>query len=247
MRLWCLVVGTMLTFSCYAYSNYTLIADREVTAIPIKDSQEEMVDLAKQNIIAFGSKPDYSNVKQYTLIRKSVYDRLKIAQAKLPKGLKLCLYEGYRNPIMQASIFRLHFQQVQAAHPDFSYEDLFRETTKMVAPARNIDGSENNPPQSTGGAIAVYLIDESGKPVNMGIQPKDWSKDKDGSLSRTFSGNISYEEQQNRDIMSEALRNAGFVNYPSFYWHWSYGDQYWAHETQQDHAIYGVWGNENNS
>jgi D-alanyl-D-alanine dipeptidase len=233
----------MLTFSSLAYENYTLIADKEVTNIPIKDSHEEMVDLATQTDIAFGSKPDYSNTKQYTLIRKTVYEKLKVAQSKLPKGLKLCVYEGYRSPIMQASIFRLHFQQVQAALAHLSYEELFKETTKMVAPARNIDGTENNPPHATGGAVAIYLIDDSGKPVDMGIQPKDWSKDKDGSYSRTFSSKVTSKEQKYRDIMSDALKEAGFVNYPSLYWHWSYGDQYWAHETHHDYAIYGNWEN----
>jgi len=32
---------------------------------------------------------------------------------------------------------------------------------------------------------------------------------------------------------------AGFVNYPSEWWHWSYGDRYWAFTTGPSHARYG--------
>lgn len=32
---------------------------------------------------------------------------------------------------------------------------------------------------------------------------------------------------------------AGFVNYPSEWWHWSYGDRYWAVCEKQPHALFG--------
>ena len=73
----------------------------------------------------------------------------------------------------------------------------------------------------------------------MGIHPKDWMQDKDGSVSATASKKISHEAQRYRKIMSQALTAVGFANYPTEYWHWSYGDRYWAHMTGQTAAIYG--------
>jgi D-alanyl-D-alanine dipeptidase len=32
----------------------------------------------------------------------------------------------------------------------------------------------------------------------------------------------------NRTILAAATRAADFVNYPLEWWHWSYGDRYWA-------------------
>jgi len=29
------------------------------------------------------------------------------------------------------------------------------------------------------------------------------------------------------------------VNYPTEWWHWSYGDRYWAFVTGAPHALYG--------
>jgi D-alanyl-D-alanine dipeptidase len=49
---------------------------------------------------------------------------------------------------------------------------------------------------------------------------------------------ISNEAKTNRAIMSQALMNVGFVNYPTEYWHWSYGDKYWAFIKKEPFAIY---------
>ncbi|MCX7337715.1 MAG: M15 family metallopeptidase [Alphaproteobacteria bacterium] len=161
------------------------------------------------------------------------------AQSLLPNGLKLCLYEGYRSNNLQRILFENRFFKVQTLHPAWSQAQIFDETTKLVSPVTNKDGSKNIPPHSTGSAIDIYLIDENGQPVNMGIQVKDWMEDKDGSLSQAISESISGEAQQNRDIMSKALLAVGFVNYPTEYWHWSYGDRYWAHQSAQPSALYG--------
>ena len=43
----------------------------------------------------------------------------------------------------------------------------------------------------------------------------------------------------NRMILKKSLENAGFVNYPEEWWHFSYGDQHWAEAKNKDYAIYG--------
>jgi len=45
--------------------------------------------------------------------------------------------------------------------------------------------------------------------------------------------------QRNREMMRKVLSFVGLINYPTEYWHWSYGDRYWAHQTAQLQAIYG--------
>jgi D-alanyl-D-alanine dipeptidase len=64
--------------------------------------------------------------------------------------------------------------------------------------------------------------------------------DIDNITSPTQTDSISRSAQKNREIMSEALLEVGFVNYPTEYWHWSYGDRYWAFQTNQRYAIYGT-------
>lgn len=216
-----------------------LISDPKVLAIPTVESNEPLVDLKNQTVIVYGPSPEISHNRDYTRMRKTVYEKLVQAQTLLPKGLRLCLYEGFRSLSLQTMLFENRFSRVQALHSNWPEADIFNETTKLVSPVINKDGSQNVPPHSTGAAIDVYLIDSKGLPVDMGLLVKDWMEDQDGSLSQTNSQIISQEAQQYRKIMHHVLLAVGFVNYPTEYWHWSYGDRYWAYQTGQSHAIYG--------
>jgi D-alanyl-D-alanine dipeptidase len=41
------------------------------------------------------------------------------------------------------------------------------------------------------------------------------------------------------DILADAMNAAGLVNYPAEWWHWSYGDRYWAFQASHGTALYG--------
>ncbi len=234
-----------MTAGYAAQNDIVLIADKRITSIPITDNHEEMINLTQQKEIAYGPSPEMAGNKDYTMVRKSVYEKLKKAQSLLPKEVKLSVYEGYRSIDTQEKLFHLYYEKIKAEHPKLSDDEIFAETSKLIVPIKNQDGSPNIPPEATGGAVSVYLIDKNGLPVDMGFSPKDWLNDPSGKLSRTFSDSITIEAQHYRDIMSDAMRTAGFVNYPPLYWHWSYGDQYWAYQTNQPNAIYGVWDPKN--
>ena len=53
-----------------------------------------------------------------------------------------------------------------------------------------------------------------------------------------FEASVSVEARSNRTVMAKAL-GVGLVNYPTEWWHWSYGDRYWATATGAPAAIYG--------
>jgi D-alanyl-D-alanine dipeptidase len=222
-----------------AQKEITFIADPCVLAIPIQENNEPLVDIKDQTSLAYGPSPEIPNNTDYTKMRKSVYERLIHAQNLLPQGLKICLYEGYRSLELQQTLFENRWALVQKLHPNWSHEQLFKETTRIVSPVINEDGSPNIPPHGTGAAVDVYLIDEKGQILDMGIHAQDWMQDKDGSISQTDSQKISTKAQENRRIMNTALSAAGFANYPTEYWHWSYGDRYWAYQLGKPHAIYG--------
>jgi len=221
-----------------------LIADPQVLSIPAVENGDPMFDLCEQKIIAFGPSPEIPNNTDYTKMRKTVYEKLLQAQSLLPQGLRLCLYEGYRSLTLQNMLFTNRYNQIKAHCPNWSEQQVFEETTKLVSPVINIDGTKNIPPHSTGGAIDVYLINDQGEPVEMGIHPSRWTEDMDGSLSLTFSEKISNEAKHNRSIMNNVLESVEFVNYPTEYWHWSYGDRYWAYHIGHPHAIYESQENE---
>lgn len=51
--------------------------------------------------------------------------------------------------------------------------------------------------------------------------------------------NIPFRAKALRAILRGAMEGAGFVNYPPEWWHWSYGDRYWAVVAGEDCAVYG--------
>ena len=217
---------------------YKTIADPAVTVIPIIECGEPLIDLRDQNIIAFGPPPERPDNVCYTKMRKTVYDKLCEAQAMLPKGIRFCLYEGWRSLKLQGELFETMYANNQKSYPQMSPDELFIETTKLISPILLPDGIPNIPPHSTGAAIDVYLIDSHGKLLDMGMPLNQWSFDTGALLSQTYSAYISEEARKNRAIMMKVLSDVGFTNYPHEYWHWSYGDRYWAYQTKATHAIY---------
>jgi len=217
-----------------------LIADPRVLEIPIRECDEPLIDLKVQSKILFGPSPEIDNNLCYTQVRSTVYTKLIQAQNRLPSSLRLCLYEGLRTISLQKQLFDERWRIIENRHAQWSDREIYQEVIRMVSPVTTLDGNPNIPPHATGAAVDVYLVDaKTHLPVEMGILAKDWMQDAEGTLSWTDSTVISAEARENRDILSQAMVAEGFVNYPTEYWHWSYGDRYWAFVKQEPHAHYG--------
>jgi len=50
---------------------------------------------------------------------------------------------------------------------------------------------------------------------------------------------LTDKQYLHRRLLKDIMTQAGFVNYPREWWHWSYGEKLWAYLHQQPHAIYG--------
>jgi D-alanyl-D-alanine dipeptidase len=91
------------------------------------------------------------------------------------------------------------------------------------------------PPHTTGGAVdlALYRGDE---PMEMiaPYMPRDYH----GFVAN--APKLGDEARRNRAILAEAIAPTGITNYPSEFWHWSYGDQGWAYRGGHNNAIYGA-------
>lgn len=55
----------------------------------------------------------------------------------------------------------------------------------------------------------------------------------------TAAANIADGARHWRNTLGEALSAVGLINYPPGWWHWSYGDRYWAAVTKAPSALYG--------
>jgi zinc D-Ala-D-Ala dipeptidase len=213
-------------------------ADASILAVPIIECYEPLIDIKNFTALQYGTPPECELTKEcYTKMRKSVFEKICQAQNELPKGWHFKLYEGFRSKKVQQMLFDHEFKRVTMRCPDVSCEKHFYETTRLVSPVINLDGSLNIPPHNTGGAIDIEIINDHGELINMGMAIKDWSH-VEPELCLTDCQSINQEVKKNRKILLEAMQKYDFVNYPTEWWHFSYGDRYWAYHKLTT-AIYG--------
>ncbi|MBD2168035.1 D-alanyl-D-alanine dipeptidase [Calothrix membranacea FACHB-236] len=92
------------------------------------------------------------------------------------------------------------------------------------------------PPHSTGAAVDVTLVDNTGKTVDMGSPIDELSE---RSLPDYYANSESPEAKQyhtHRELLRDVMLKAGFCRNPREWWHFSYGDQMWAWLTNQSHT-----------
>ena len=215
------------------------IADPKVLAIPTQESHEVLIDLKDQTILQFGPPPECEETKNcYTKIRKTVYEKLCRAQENLPHGWKFRIYEGYRSLEVQEILFNWISEKIDHENPGLDLKTRFEKITQLVSPLKTLDGEINIPVHNTGAAVDLELLDSTGSLVDLGMAVKDWIL-LDPKYSQTHSPLISKQAQENRQILLDVMTDQDFVNYPSEFWHFSYGDRYWAYLTGNSMAKYG--------
>jgi len=207
-----------------------LLSDPRVAAMPSIDDEDPLTDLRHLSELRLDARAA-DPAGAYARLRRGVVDRLLKAQSALPHGLRLLVVEGYRPYDAQLAIYTGYRDELRRRHPSWDAERLLVETSKFVSPVEVA-------PHSTGGAVDLTLCTEDGTELDMGT-PIDATPVDSENACFTAAGNISAEARANRQIMIEALTSAGMVNYPTEWWHWSFGDRYWAISTNAPHACHG--------
>ncbi|MGN9774170.1 M15 family metallopeptidase [Micromonospora sp. H33] len=198
--------------------------------MPSTDDGDSLVDLRElPELWLDGRAADPAGA--YARVRRGVAERLLAAQRALPAGLRLLVIEGYRPYQAQLDIFSGYRDELRRRYPHWSAERLHRETTKFVSPVEVA-------PHSTGGAVDLTLCDSAGVELDMGTAV-DATPEASGNACFTGAEHIPAAARRNRRILVAALGGAGLVNYPTEWWHWSYGDRYWALLTGAAHTRYG--------
>ena len=189
-----------------------------MSAIPVHDNGESLVRLDPM-------------IGRRSFVRSSLADRLAVAQAALPLGIRLHVVEGHRTAASQQAIVASYSAELCAAHPGISADDLHRLSSRFVAPLEVA-------PHVAGAAVDLTLIDACGQELDLGT-PIDATPEQSDGRCYFAAADISRDARANRNLLARVLTDAGLVNYPTEWWHWSFGDRYWALSTGADHAVYG--------
>ena len=212
--------------------NVTLIADPRVLRVPIEECHEPLVDLrAEPRLLIDTRLADQDG--HFARVRAGVAQRLLRVAGAAPEGRRLLVIEGYRSPALQRRYFDNYSERLSIEHPDWTAAELRTAASRFVAPPDEV------PPHSTGGAVDVTLVDARGAELDMGT-PYDASPEESGGRCYTDADGLEPAANANRRLLVRLMRDAGFVNYPTEWWHWSFGDRYWAYVAGVQAARYGT-------
>ena len=207
-----------------------LLSDPRVAAVPVRECGAPLVDVrGAGSLLVDGRKHDPEGA--YAHLRRGLLARLEEAQSLLPDGLRLLLVEGYRPPALQQRYFAEYRDGLRALHPGLPDVDLHRAASRYIAPPEVA-------PHPAGAAVDLTLATAGGTELDLGTRV---NADPEECGGRCFTGSpdIGPAARENRRILSSALSAVGLVNYPTEWWHWSFGDRYWAAVTGAPAACYG--------
>jgi len=195
-----------------------LLSDPRVSAIPVHDNGEALVRLDPR-------------LGRRSFVRATLADRLLQAQALLPAGIGLHVVEGHRSAAAQQAIVASYAAELCAAHPGISPSELDVLSSRFVAPLAVA-------PHVAGAAVDLTLVDACGDELDLGT-PIDATPEQSGGRCYFDADGLSADARAHRALLARVLGAVGLVNYPTEWWHWSFGDRYWALVTDSAHALYG--------
>lgn len=169
-------------------------------------------------------------------LRQSVVVALKQAQEHLQTvrpAWRLQVFDAYRPIAVQQFMVDYTAQQLArrqgvnleqlAAGPKQSLLEVVYQFWAL--PSAN---PETPPPHSTGAAIDLTLVDETGHPLDMGSPIDEVSERSYPDYFQAATDAHSQHVHTHRSLLRQCMEAAGFQQHPNEWWHFSQGDQMWA-------------------
>lgn len=175
-------------------------------------------------------------------LRSSVAAKLVAVNARLAEaGLELFVFDAWRPQAVQRFFHDEWFPRWLRVHrPELEGPRLIEEVERYwAAPS---DGPGSPSPHSTGAAVDVTLMSrQTRQHLFMGGLFDDVTE---GSWTDAFEQEpvVSMSDAEaltNRRILFWVMKEAGFENNPTEWWHYSWGDQMWAKLSGAGSALYG--------
>ena len=217
-------------------------------AVPICECGESLIPLSKvrsTRIVELATyfERGFRSGSRHLYVRSQVAEVLEAVASELPSGLCLAVFDAWRPTELQREIFEEYMQTLRKSDPAASEAQLVERTKRYVSfPA-------NNPacpaPHLTGGAVDLTLADGQGQLLPMGTDfdyfgPEAATRYYEERSHGSDLQSLPTESRDNRRLLFQAMIKHGFTNYPEEWWHFDYGNQFWAKVKGLDtQAIYG--------
>mgnify|MGYP003298106664 CR=1 FL=1 len=169
-------------------------------------------------------------------VRETLVDMLLKAESLLPDGLRFKIYDAYRPICVQQRLWNFYRGQVSLNNPSLSETEIDYKTSFFVSkPSYDVyEPSLHN----TGGAVDLTIVTKDGYALNMGTLFDDFT---DRAWTNHFEKYSEFEEvRKNRRLLYNVMLEVGFTNLPSEWWHYDFGDKFWAYFTGNEPLYSGI-------
>ena len=189
--------------------------------IPVTENGEPLISLSE----AIRTYPVYSwmgfeHASATLRVREGVLERLMRASASLPSDFQLVVIDGHRTRTFQAELMAYYQKQTRQSLEGFVSHPY---STTVI------------PPHATGGAVDLTLA-WRGAVLGLGTDFDSFSPQ---SAPGWFEDHqVDGAARDLRRLLASVLSAEGMVAIDTEWWHWSYGDQWWAAQTGTSAALY---------
>jgi len=222
--------------------------DFKKRAIPIQECGEELINVDTYQSPYVIEKPMYhkqqiTGALPHCYVRESVMKRLEEVAQQLPQGYQFVIWDGYRPFQVQKAIYDEYYEKIMKKFPNDSTEKWQEETEKFVS-LPSVD-PDHPAPHITGGAVDVAICNAEQQLLDFGTAFDDFSEKANTAYfeKKAITQPLTEQEQhilENRRLLYHLMTEVGFSNYYQEWWHFDYGNPWWAQNKEKEAAIYGI-------
>lgn len=188
--------------------------------VPIRDNGEPLVPVAG----VLKTHPVYSwlgfeHGPGTMRLRRGVLERLQGASRRLPADFGIVVIDAHRTRAFQAELLAHYRKAAQTPLAGFVSDPWSNSPV---------------PPHTTGGAVDLTL---SWRGAVLGLGT-DFDAFLPGAALTALEDQVGSPARELRRLLASVLQAEGMSALASEWWHWSYGDQYWAAQTGAANAVY---------
>jgi D-alanyl-D-alanine dipeptidase len=158
-------------------------------------------------------------------VREGLAERLVKAAATLPDGMLLVVWDGWRSIETQSALFEAYVADLAGQYPDLERAELEQVARPYVTPPD--PGHHAPPPHLTGGAVDLTLATADGREMDLGTGFDAFVPEAGAAALE----DIDMPARGNRRLLFHALTAQGLTAYVEEWWHFDFGNQFWASVT----------------
>ncbi len=177
------------------------------------------------------------NAECECFVRIEVYELLKKAAGNLPNGYRFRILDAWRPFALQKELYEDYSLAItdQFGLAEKTEADRNAFIRKFVSDP--VYDKDVPPVHTTGGAVDITIIGPDGNGLDMGSGFDEFS---DRTYTAFYEASDNENIKNNRRLLYNIMTGAGFTNLPSEWWHYDYGDRFWAYYNKRPALYRGV-------